>query len=185
MCRSTIRAHFGRCPSIMAACVRQVCETCGKSYKNAMILKRHQKLHDGTAYMCTMCEKQFIQSYYLAEHMNLHTGRMQHSYAQRIYVCARALLFILAAHFCYERAYKCTGARPFACDQCDAAYASKPGLISHTNDVHEDHRNYKCDLCEKAFNYRHQFVYHRRSKHTGERPFTCDRCDKTYIMITT
>jgi KRAB domain-containing zinc finger protein len=90
------------------------------------------------------------------------------------------IFFAHLPHPLVRTAHEFLGDRPFACDQCEMAFASKPALKFHKKSVHGNIRDYKCDLCPKKFYERSHLVNHRRT-HTGERPLACAQCDQTFI----
>ena len=54
---------------------RHVCSDCGRSYKAAETLNRHQKNHqEGTAYDCTICSASFKRKDLLDRHSQIHIG---------------------------------------------------------------------------------------------------------------
>ena len=43
-----------------------------------------------------------------------------------------------------------SGEKPYACGECDKAFASKGNLLRHRS-IHTGEKSYKCDVCQMAF----------------------------------
>ena len=74
-----------------------------------------------------------------------------------------------------------TKAKPFKCNECDAAFAASSNLATHKR-IHARVKPFKCDVCGAAFTQQNNLVRHKRT-HTGEKPFKCDICGSTFTQM--
>ena len=65
--------------------------------------------------------------------------------------------------------------RRFACPQCPFMYASKNGLNSHVNLIHEKLSRYRCETCGKGFMVRSRYLDHIAT-HAGVKRHVCPIC---------
>ncbi|RVE42649.1 hypothetical protein evm_012701 [Chilo suppressalis] len=57
-----------------------VCELCGKTYPNNVLLKLHLHRHSGVKpFACSVCDKRFSNSTSLTVHSRVHTGEKPYS----------------------------------------------------------------------------------------------------------
>ena len=63
----------------------------------------------------------------------------------------------------------------FVCNECNAGFGSKTGILSHTRSKHEGVK-YKCDQCDHSSNDNSSLTKHKQSIHEGVR-YECDECD--------
>ena len=56
--------------------------------------------------------------------------------------------------------------RKFKCDNCDAAFKTRPTLTKHIKALHSGRgRDYKCSECDKAYTKKHDLLTHMHLKH--------------------
>ena len=73
-----------------------------------------------------------------------------------------------------------TEERPYACEQCQAAFTQAVYLKKHLK-THSGIKPWKCEQCGKTFIRRSQLSVHARS-HSGEKPYKCSHCDATFAQ---
>jgi len=67
-----------------------------------------------------------------------------------------------------EKHYKCSGEKPFKCDQCGYSAAFKSKLIQHQR-IHSGEKPFKCDQCGYSAAVKSNLIRHKRI-HSGEKP---------------
>ena len=128
------------------------CDSCGKSFSNTEILKRHiHTIHESHKdYKCESCHKSFSRAYNLKIHFHtVHEG---------------------------QKDYKCQS----KCQSCGKLYSSASKLKRHIHIVHEGHKDYKCESCGKFFSQAGDLKRHIYTIHEGHRDYKCDSCSESF-----
>ena len=152
-----------------------LCEWCSKMFSAKSCLKIHTRQHTGEEpFMCDFCPARFKQQSNLNRHLRVHTG-------EKPYTCPQCKKTFkgrtgLNMHMLIHK-----GEKNVKCAECPAAFVAMIGLKAHMRCAHSDARPYACDQCEAAFKTsfhlkRHKFL------HTGEKPFKCSQCSATFIQ---
>ncbi|KAL9878565.1 uncharacterized protein ACN2A1_010948 [Glossina fuscipes fuscipes] len=68
--------------------------------------------------------------------------------------------------------------KPYKCEFCPAAYASKQNLVVHVR-RHKGEKPFGCHFCARSFTSTSERYIHERC-HTGERPYVCEFCGKSH-----
>uniref|UniRef100_A0A1A9WIN3 C2H2-type domain-containing protein n=1 Tax=Glossina brevipalpis TaxID=37001 RepID=A0A1A9WIN3_9MUSC len=68
--------------------------------------------------------------------------------------------------------------KPYKCELCPAAYASKQNLVVHVR-RHNGEKPFGCHFCTRTFTSTSERYIHERC-HTGERPYVCEFCGKSH-----
>uniref|UniRef100_A0A8C6WZE4 C2H2-type domain-containing protein n=1 Tax=Neogobius melanostomus TaxID=47308 RepID=A0A8C6WZE4_9GOBI len=176
------------------------CEVCGKSFKEARNLQRHETVHlaDEEKPVCSYCDKTFSSKMALEVHMNRHTGgfscsicakvfhqkiflkrHMDRHNGQEPYLCEICGKGWPTEKYLQVHMIKHSDERPFTCDKCGMTFKSEATLKSHYRRKHTNVRPFKCSVCSKAFAFSRGLKLHMM-KHTGIRPFVCSRCGKGF-----
>ena len=158
-----------------------VCEVCGKSCKDASLLRNHSYTHkDISAYPFACeepnCGKRFIKKDKLKDHIKRHKGIKE-------YVCPYCGLK-KTTHNELKRHMNChTNEKTWSCSYCTHVCNSLGNLKTHIRRVHERARDYACRYCEMAFSKPDTRKHHEMT-HTGEKPNVCPECSKAFIQPT-
>ena len=72
-----------------------------------------------------------------------------------------------------------TGAKHFACLQCDKAFKESDKLQWHER-THTEEKPFVCYQCDKAFAQFNSLKRHERTQ-SGKKPFACSKCDKAFM----
>lgn len=126
-------------------------------------------------YKCDLCEYSSRFQNGLDYHM-----RKQHGKGEQ-FVCPDCGYVCFLKQNLHQHMRQHTGEKPFACEFCDFASASKSGLRYHIRTKHDKHSLISCTVCNyRAYNT-HILSQHLR-KHSGQRPFTCVLCNATFAV---
>ena len=185
------------------------CNTCGKKFGVASVLKQHVNKHHGEGRRkCPHCEKTFEGKTILNKHI-----RKNHQALQKVQcsTCGKTVLDLekhlmrnhgakenlqcgqcgkkfdnrikLASHEYSshtERIQKQVEIEMVKCDLCEMMFR-KNYLKWHVKEVHDKIKDYVCDTCGMAFTQKSSLIKHS-SVHSGIRAYKCDLCSKTYTQ---
>nr|XP_019533163.2 zinc finger protein 676-like [Aedes albopictus] len=161
--------------------MRYFCEECNLEFDSFCVTVRHQiNVHDQTYITC--CDRQYKTRSMLYEHA-LNPGDFRcefcgktfklihgyHRHKKQFHKDEKELLF--KCHLCSESFAQESMLRrhmvehdPTKCQVCGKEFSNKYGLMRHTKDFHEEHKEYVCDVCSKGF-YRHAMYLEHRKTH--------------------
>jgi len=74
-----------------------------------------------------------------------------------------------------------TGEKPYLCQYCPMAFATKPNCDTHVQNTHLGVRAHQCKFCPKRFALKTNCELHMRT-HTGEKPYQCWLCPKKFAL---
>ncbi|XP_061713737.1 zinc finger protein 155-like [Cydia pomonella] len=187
-------------PSAKVQQKREVCEECGKSFRN---VKKHALQHrprgERQAIQCEACPKTFINKTSLKNHYkNTHLG-----IKSKCDICNKVVIHLsvhkMQVHNPDTLRYGCptcerrfitraaldlhatvhTRDLKYQCDICQKKFRLRNSILRHIRDFHQKERNHQCKLCNKAFFGKMSFKRHLES-HSNERLYKCKKCDKAF-----
>ncbi|CAH0404190.1 unnamed protein product [Chilo suppressalis] len=107
-----------------------VCELCGKTYPNKLLLKLHLHRHSGVKpFACSVCDKRFSNSMSLTVHSRVHTGEKPYSceYCPKRFARKSAINRHTLIH---------TGERRHICQICNKDFVTSTDVKTHIKTVH-------------------------------------------------
>uniref|UniRef100_A0ABD2VV20 C2H2-type domain-containing protein n=1 Tax=Trichogramma kaykai TaxID=54128 RepID=A0ABD2VV20_9HYME len=72
----------------------------------------------------------------------------------------------------------CEGERKIFKDRRYEAFTQESSMITHTDTIHIEQKNYSCDKCEKQFEFRSHLSRHQISVHKSRKDFSCDQANE-------
>jgi len=137
------------------------CESCKRHFINEKQMKNHVCAH----LQCELCDEKFIRIRNLKIHMKGHEG-------YKIIPCeveeCEGLFLSRRRYLAHKRDIHDpkNQERKFKCDNCDAAFKTRPTLTKHIKALHSGRgRDYKCSECDKAYTKKYDLLTHMHLKH--------------------
>ncbi|XP_072844326.2 uncharacterized protein LOC110091639 [Pogona vitticeps] len=149
------------------------CSKCGKKFKRASILRRHQCTHaQSKPYKCADCGRQFLHQSSFERHGMSHQRKIPESLLKRTSNQKR---------------------NPYVCAECGKRFCQPRYLKMHQR-VHVAEKPFKCEDCGESFMWKGSLNWHRKKTHGGgtspplsptisgmrEGAHTCRECGKSF-----
>ncbi|XP_072052033.1 uncharacterized protein [Amphiura filiformis] len=184
------------------------CKKCGKCYERLYNLKKHMKLHDGSApHACKLCGFRCLRKYTLQMHMEWHrNGGPKRSSRYKCKICrdsfqqASKLILHMKGHKVKKETVskemqraesgpiaewpKCDrqdvdGSRFAAsCPHCKKHFTRKFDLLRHIK-THLKNLHHTCKYCDSTFMIKPNFIKHMHL-HTSQDYHVCRSCGLVY-----
>ncbi|XP_077575733.1 uncharacterized protein LOC144198544 isoform X1 [Stigmatopora nigra] len=186
-----LKAHMA------AHSITYLCSVCGKKFKMANALKKHEEKHKDQQYYCVTCCKHFRNHLQYKRHKEVHDRRESKCpHCQRVFLQLTTFKYHLQTHT-EERPYQCMYCmetfvyneelerhclkhrkfrkeHPYSCTRCNDAFATLGELTAHL-DSHKGESPLSCNICARTFLNASKLERHL-SVHTGTRPHLCPHC---------
>ncbi|XP_073974718.1 uncharacterized protein isoform X1 [Rhodnius prolixus] len=147
------------------------CETCGKEFLLASLLKDHINLHKGLKpYLCRICGCSFAQNATLKQHFATHSSLRPYKCAE----CNRAFYRKgdLRKHMRIH-----LGEQSFVCNACGDTFPQSSYIRSQI-DVHKDVQLHICVTCDKSYSKRD--IVKLMRLHALKKAYSCKECGKCF-----
>lgn len=123
------------------------CEICGKSFRQANVLRLHSKLHDERKIQCLICDKKFLKPIYLKYHMRRHDD-------ERPYKCDKCPKSYYSRQHLKTHLYSHFDEPQFHCEICNRQYKIYDSLKLHMY-THVG-KPFTCKYCGRGFTLRYK-----------------------------
>lgn len=155
------------------------CDYCSKTYTSLTKKRNHEKgVHTGgwLRNKCPHCPEIFVSYYDRSEHLV-----KVHNETPIIYPCNACnktykKKFELNRHIKHHHLQQ----KSFLCDQCNAKFFSKRGLVDHLS-RHNGRELCSCDVCGKTFSRMRTLKEHMKI-HGDDKKYQCEVCKKTFMQ---
>ncbi|CAG9789656.1 unnamed protein product [Diatraea saccharalis] len=155
------------------------CDYCDKSYTSLTKKRNHEKgVHTGgwLRNKCPHCPQIFVSYYDRSEHLV-----KEHNETPIVYPCNACnkiykKKFELNRHIKHHHLQQ----RSFLCDQCNAKFFSKRGLVDHLS-RHSGGEVCACNICGRTFSRTRTLKEHMKL-HDDDKRYQCDVCLKTFTQ---
>lgn len=170
----TDKSHMQRHQAVHSDEKKFTCHLCNKSVKTRNALKAHAQIHSNEKHIiCSYCGMSFS----FKGNLQVHIKRIHSERSGQCSVCLKTFPD-LEVHM-----RKHTGEKPFACKQCDQAFATKRSLSNHVGFKHVNASKYKCSIgeCTKTFPTPMMLEFHLLKQHTNHTPYICHHCSRGFF----
>ncbi|XP_017055245.1 zinc finger protein 846 [Drosophila ficusphila] len=165
------------------------CNTCGKCFKQLIVLQRHMVTHSQEQYVCPHCQKVFRRQSSLNSHAAIHTAlglpykcelcskhfqnkanlnqhlrkHDKNSIRHKCKVCQKSFLRQTTLRLHMKRHLN---RERLSCSLCDKSYNDVDALGRHLKQ-HKAVERYRCIQCDITVNRKDNMLRHLRSMHPG------------------
>lgn len=157
-----------------------ICDTCGKTSKNAQALQDHINYYHKTTpdrFMCDKCGKGYRVRFMLERHEKKEHGDGEKDY--ECTVCGKKFFEKLQLKNHINITHN--KIKPFKCEHCGKDFGRRTQFVTHQL-VHTKENRYHCQVCGKGFKIKQTMQTHLKGVHgiEEEKTIFCKICQKGF-----